>query len=252
MRVALLTVGIIATITAASSAQTSSQPPAGGETPIATTASAEAAKTPPDADAAPVSGQPETRSRTRLQLGVALKSTTTPGIDTANTLEPTFVWRWRGKGSRTDDRWAPSYRLSSFSSQVSSQLGASELPVGDVKVKPLMVGMDYKMPRGKWNWALGMSAGWAMNNVATPGEYNDRVINTAGVTDLWVDVHNSFVWGPRLKGWFERDRRISYMVEAAYLVTRPQLDVRSNGMIKTHRLNADALILKAGIVYGIF
>jgi hypothetical protein len=190
--------------------------------------------------------------RTRLQLGVSLKSTVTPGIDTADSVGPTFIWRWRGKGSRTDDRWAPAYRLSSFSSRVSSQLGSRELPVGDVKLQPLMLGIDYKMPRGKWNWAAGMSAGWSLNNVDTPGAYRDRVINTTGIPDLWVDVHNSFVWGPRLKGWYDVNRRVSFMVESAYLVTRPELDVRANGVITTRRINADAFIVKAGVVYGIF
>jgi hypothetical protein len=42
------------------------------------------------------------------------------------------------------------------------------------------------------------------------------------------------------------------MVESAYLVTRPELDVRANGVTTTRRLNADAFILKAGVVYGIF
>ena len=191
-------------------------------------------------------------SRTRLQLGVALKSTTSPGIDAGNQLGPTFVWRWRGKGSRQDDRWAFAYRLSAFGSQVTTPIGPQAFPVGDVKVRPLMVGVDYKMPRGKWNWAAGVGGGWAINNIDVPGEYVDRIRNSAGVPDLWVDIHNSFVWGPRLKGWYDRDRRISYLVEAAYLVTRPELDIRAHGVTTTRRLNADAFMVKAGIVYGIF
>lgn len=190
--------------------------------------------------------------RTRLQLGVSLKSTTTPGDDTGNALGPTFVWRWRGKFSRADDRWAFSYRLSSFSSQVSSQIGAAALPVGDVKVRPLMIGLDYKMPRGKWQWATGVSVGWAINGVTVPGEYHRGVAERAGADDLWVDVHNSLVWGPRLKGWYDHDRRLSYLVEAGYLVTRPELDVRVHGVTTRRTLNADALILKVGVVYGIF
>jgi hypothetical protein len=255
VRLALLTFGIFSSLATATYGQSTSQPPS-SDAPIATAARAEAAKAAPAEPAAPAdtaaqSPEPGT-SRTRLQLGVSLKQTFTPGIDTGSSLKPTFVWRWRGKGSRTDDRWAPAYRLSSFSSQVSTQMGSNELPVGDVKVRPLMLGLDYKMPRGKWNWAAGMSVGWAMNDVTTPGEYTNRVLNTVGADDLWVDVHNSLVWGPRLKGWFERDRRLSYMVEAAYLVTRPELDVRVNGVTTSRRINADALILKAGIVYGIF
>lgn len=215
---------------------------------MAITSTAVAQPAPADAQDKPA----DRAGRTRLQLGISLKSTTTPGIDTANSLGPTFVWRWRGKFSRSDDRWAFAYRLSSFSSQVSSQLGPRELPVGDVKVRPLMIGIDYKMPRGKWNWAAGMSAGWALNQVETPGEYQRGVAEAVGVQDLWVDVHNSLVWGPRIKGWYDRDRRISYLIEAAYLVTRPALDLRANGVTTTRRLNADALIVKVGVVYGIF
>lgn len=228
MRLALLTLGLCLSVATASEAQS-------------------AAANPP-----PGQAEPGVAPRTRLQLGVSLKGTITPGIDTDNSINPTFVWRWRGKGSRTDDRWSPAYRLSSFSSQVSSQLGSRELPVGDVKIRPLMIGIDYKMPRGNWNWAGGMSAGWALNQVETRWEYRAVATDLAGADDLWVDVHNSFVWGPRLKGWYDVNRRVSFMVESAYLVARPQLDVRANGVMSTRRLNLDALILKAGIVYGIF
>lgn len=227
MRLALLTVGVCLAIGATSSAQS-----------LASSASQEP--------------EPGTSERTRLQLGVSLKGTLTPGTDTNNAVNPTFVWRWRGKGSRLNDRWVPAYRLSSFSSQVSAQLGSRELPVGDVKIRPLMLGVDYKMPRGKWQWAAGLSAGWAINNVETRWEYRARAIDLAGTPDLWVDVHNSLVWGPRLKGWYDVDRRLSFMVESAYLVTRPALDVRANGVLSTRRLNLDAFIVKAGIVYGIF
>jgi hypothetical protein len=242
---ALVSVLILST-SAAAHAQTS-QPPA-----LRTSAAQEASKAAATNDPAKTQEPEPGAKRTRLQLGVSLKSTTTPGIDTTDSLGPTFIWRWRGKGSRTDDRWAPAYRLSSFSSRVSSQIGSQELPVGDVKVRPLMLGLDYKMPRGKWNWSAGMSLGWAMNNVDTPSAYRDRATNSVGAEDLWVDVHNSLVWGPRLKGWYDVNRRLSLMVESAYLVTRPELDVRANGVTTTRRINADAFIMKAGIVYGIF
>jgi hypothetical protein len=131
-------------------------------------------------------------------------------------------------------------------------MGIVELPVGDVKVRPLMLGIDYKMPRGKWNWGHGLYAGWALNDVEVPWEYRAVAAGVASAPDLWVDVHNSFVWGPRLKGWYDVNRRVSFMVESAYLVTRPVLDVRANGVSSSRRLQGDAFIMKAGLVYGIF
>ena len=190
--------------------------------------------------------------RTRLQLGLALDATTMPGEHTSNSIGPSLVWRWRGRFSRQEDRWGLAYRFSSFDSQVSSLVGPQSLPVGDVKLRPLMVGVEYKMPRGRWTWAAGMSAGWAFNSIDTPGDYRARAFSATGSEDLWVDVHNSLVWGPRVKGWYDISRKVSLMVESSYLVTRPTLDVRAAGVSSTRRLNADALVLKAGIVYGIF
>jgi hypothetical protein len=229
------------------------------ETPIATSARTQAAAfelrhvdSARETTTRPAAAQEPGAERTRLQLGVALRGTVTPGIDTSDGLDPTFVWRWRGKGSRIDDRWAPTYRLGSYSSHVSAQLGAREMPVGEIKVKPLMIGLDYKMPRGKWNWAAGMAVGWAMNSIDLPWEDRARATDAVGASDLWADVHNSLVWGPRLKGWYDVDRRLSYIVEAGYLVHRPEIDVRANGRLSTRRLNADAFVIKAGVVYGIF
>jgi hypothetical protein len=250
LRPALLILGGVLAIAPAAAAQSTTTTPTRS---LTAAARAEAEKTPVEREDATAesTAQPEAPRRTRLQLGVSLKQTVSPGSDTDSSLKPTFVWRWRGKGSRTDDRLSPAYRLSSFSSVVHSQIGNQDLEVGHVKVRPLMLGLDYKMPRGKWNWAVGMSAGWAMNNVEVPWQMR-AIAETAGTGDLWVDVHNSLVWGPRLKGWYDLDRRLSFMVESAYLVTRPELDVRANGVTTSRRLNADAFILKAGIVYGIF
>lgn len=175
----------------------------------------------------------------------------TPGIDTSDRLDPTFVWRWRGKGSRIDDRWAPAYRLGSYTSRVSS-LGAREMPVGEIKVKPIMLGLDYKMPRGKWNWAAGMAVGWAMNSIDLHGKTARARPTQWGPAISGPMCTTRSCWGPRLKGWYDVDRRLSYMVEAGYLVHRPEIDVRANGRLSTRRLNADGFVIKAGVVYGIF
>ena len=245
---------LCAVILFGSSAVANAQSAESTGSPIANSARAVAAGTAPEKSSAAATAQEPGSTRTRLQLGVALKSTTGPGGLMGNELGPSFIWRWRSKNAngRQDDRFALAYRLSAFGSQVSSALNAGPVPIGDVKIRPLMVGFDYKMPRGKWEWSAGLAGGWAVNNIDTPGEYIERAATTAGAPDLWVDIHNSFAWGPRLKGWYDHNRRLSYLVEASYLVTRPELDIRAYGVTTTRRLNADALILKVGIAYGIF
>jgi hypothetical protein len=223
---------ILATVLLATSSIASAQTAAGASTPAAQ--------------------NPEAPKRTRLMIGASLRSTSTPGIDTSSSLKPTFIWRWRGKGSRIDDRWAFAYRWSSYSSRVASQFGSQELTVADAKVRPLMIGADYKMPRGKMNWSVGLTAGWAFNKTTIPGEYRQQVFDRAGIDDLSVEMKDSLIWSPRVVGWYDLNRKVSFMVETAYLIARPDLIVHSRGVETRTRLNADALIVKAGFVYGIW
>ena len=152
--------------------------------PIATTARDVAASTAPEKTSAAATAQEPGSTRRRLQLGVALKSTTGPGGLMGNELGPSFIWRWRSKNAnpRQDDRFAFAYRLSAFGSQVSSALNAGPMPIGDVKIRPLMVGFDYKMPRGKWEWSAGLAGGWAVNNIDTPGDGHPACSQDSGRT----------------------------------------------------------------------
>ncbi len=94
MRQALLIVGVLLTFSTASLAQTPSQPEPTATTASADNARARGAEKQPDVAPARQCTSPHQRpSRTRLQLGVSLKSTTTPGVDTNDSIKPTFIWR---------------------------------------------------------------------------------------------------------------------------------------------------------------
>lgn len=256
MQEATVRVSVLAlTFVAYSSTVSWAQSPTDAQ-PVTTSARAEASRA---ARATDRSSSPEATGLqeagekvTRFQVGVSIKTTLTPAAETGSSITPTFLWRWRGTEAADGGRWSPAYGLSSYTSRVTSPMAARELPVGDIQVRPVMVGLDYKVPRGRWRWAAGVSAGWAVNDVKTPAAYQTRITRTMGADDLWVDVHNSFVWGPRVTGWFERDRRVSYLVEGAYMVTRPELDVHVNGVSTTRRIRADAAVFRVGVVYGIY
>ena len=237
VRALLCSVGLILGTSAAAAAQT--------VTPASTAASAPATV----ASAAPAQ-EPEATKRPRLWLGLALKSTSTPGDHTSSPGSVAFLWRWRGRTSRTDDRFAFAYRLGSYSSRMSESLGTQEVGFADARFRPILAGVDYKMPRGKWNWAAGVTAGWSLNQLTTD-PYRGDVASRLGA-DFTADISNSFALSPRVKGWYDLHRRVSLMIEGSYNYTRPELTIRSGGVETTRRLNADALILKAGFVFGVW
>lgn len=202
-------------------------------------------------DGAPASQEPGGKL-TRLMLGLSIKETFAPGKSFSKNLKPTFIWRWRGRERRMDDRLVFAYRLSSFHSPVLANVVGRESEVGTARLRPILAGMDYKMPRGKWTWSPGLAAGWSLNKLTPSATFIDRVATSAGTTDIGTDIHNSFAWGPRLKGWYDVNRRLSWMVESAYIFARPQMTVRTGTIEMRRKLNADAFIMKAGIVYGIW
>lgn len=196
--------------------------------------------------------EPGVTNRTRLMFGIDLKETITPGADTSNKIGLGFMWRWRGRNPRMDDRWKFAYRLGSYSTRVSSPVIGPSLDMGDARFRPLMIGIERKMPRGRWEWGASLTAGWSINKLNTFGSFRDQVANAMGTREVATDIHNSFAISPRFKGWYDFNRRISFMVETYYAYNRPEITIRTGGVDLTRRLNADAIIFKTGIVYGVW
>jgi len=205
----------------------------------------------PTAPASAEAQEPGATNVTRLMLGIDFKETIATGQGTANRFGVGFMWRWRSRTPRTDDRVAFAYRLGSYRTLVSSPVLGQNLEVGDVRLRPLMVGAEYKMPRGKWTWSVGATAGWSINRLDAAGSFRDQVSGATG-SDVVTDIDNSFAWSPRVKGWYDLNRRVSFMIESSYHYSRPMLTIRSAGIDLSRRLNGDALVFKAGVVYGIW
>jgi hypothetical protein len=205
----------------------------------------------PTAPSSAAAQEPGATDRTRLMLGVDFKETVATGEGTANRFGVGFMWRWRSRTPRMDDRLAFAYRFGSYRTLVSSPVLGQTMEVGDVRLRPLMAGAEYKMPRGKWTYSVGLTAGWSINQLDTAASFRDRVIGSTG-TDVVTDIHNSFAWSPRVKAWYDMNRRVSFMAESYYNYSRPRLTIQSGGMDMSRRLNADALVFKAGVVYGIW
>ncbi len=184
-------------------------------------------------------------------IGIDLKQTLMPSEGTTNRFGVGFAWRWRGRTARTDDSFGFAYRFSSYSTAISGQVLGQSMEIGDVRLRPLLVGVEYKMPRGKWTWAVGGTAGLSINRLDTATVFRNRVINATGA-DVVTDIHNSFAVSPRVKGWYDINRRVSFMVESSYNFSRPELTIRTSAGDLSRTLNADAFILRAGLVYGIW
>jgi hypothetical protein len=203
---------------------------------------------PSSADASQEPGE----KRTRLMLGIDLKQTTTLGPGMPNKLGAGFMWRWRSRTANPNDRLAFSYRFGSYSSRISGPLGGGTMEMGPARFRPVMAGAEYKMPRGKWTWSVGATVGLSLNQLDTSQAFQERLAVAAGTPDIATDIHNSFAWSPRFKGWYDYNRRISVVIDTYYAYNRPEISLRRGAVTSRHRINADAWVFKTGIVYGIW
>ena len=217
---------------------------------VAPNASAQDARS-TETSSASAAQEPGDTKLTRLMLGLDFKQTILPSDGTANRFRVGFMWRWRSRTPRTDDRLAFAYRLSSYSSQISGSVLGENMEIGDIRLRQLTAGAEYKMPRGKWTWAVGATAGMSLNELDTATSFRERVISQTNA-DVATDIHNGFAFSPRVKGWYNINRRVAFMVESSYNYARPELTIRTAAGDLSRRLNADALILKAGLVYGVW
>jgi hypothetical protein len=195
--------------------------------------------------------EPGDKKLTRLMLGIDFKQYVMPSDGTANRFAIGLAWRWRSRTPRTDDRLAFAYRLGSYSTQVSGPVLGQHMEIGDIHFRQLLAGVDYKMPRGKWTWSVGATAGIVMNELDTADSFRARLIQQTSA-DVVTDVNNAFAFSPRLQGWYDLNRRVALKVESSYNYARPELTILTAAGDLSRRLNADALIFKAGLVYGVW
>lgn len=197
------------------------------------------------------STEPGASNRTRLMLGINVGETVPLDDSLTSRTGVGFQWRWRSRHPETHDGFALSYRLGAYTAPYKSDVIGQQMAVGDVRLRPITVGADYKMPRGKWTWSVGATAGWSLNKLHTTQAFRERLAGTTHA-DVITDITNNFAWSPRFKGWYDINRRISVLVESSYNYARPRVTIRSGGLDLGRTLNADALIFRTGIVYGIW
>jgi len=210
------------------------------------------AGSPPAESTSPSGQEPGSKKLKRLMLGIDLKETVPLGVGTANRTGIGFMWRWRSRQRRTDDHYKFAYRFGSYSSPISEPMQGQQVAVGDVRIRPLLAGVDYTMSRGKWTWAAGAQAGWAINSLHSPDPVKQRLAAAMGVGGVETHIADTFAFSPRVKGWYEVNRRVSLAVESFYSYARPELTIRTGSSVLTRRLNADALVFKTGVVYGVW
>lgn len=119
------------------------------------------------------------------------------------------------------------------------------VPLGCLKVKPVMAGVGY---------TRGNERVWASLSVVGGLAFNSLCDTTQGPGPIYaLSVGNSVAGRAGVSTWLEVNRRFAVNAFAGYLVTRPRVTtVSPGGGLDAYRVHADAAIVSVGVVYKPF
>ena len=139
-----------------------------------------------------------------------------------------------------------------FDAEVRSDVGGQQVQLGDVRLRPLMVGVSYTRQYAKFALSASVVGGWSFNSMrgsdAAAAAYRDRF----GAPDASFHASNCLAWRPDASLWFELGNHFGAMVSLSYMGVRPTIVTSSRLGRREERVDVGAPMLTFAIAYGVF
>ena len=161
---------------------------------------------------------------------------------------PGLLWRF----GHADTGWGWHWGLNWFSTDIDRPVGGRDAELGELRIRPLMGGYGYTRVIGRTTLTADVLGGYALTNITMAPSTSDVYRDRLGARAVSVDAGNSLVAKPELGIWFDVNKKVGINVNAGYVVTRPNVTVRSTLGEDTRRVRADMFVIQVGAVYSIF
>jgi hypothetical protein len=215
-----------------------------GPGPAAVGPAGEASPRPPDLEQRGRMSTLTTEYERRLPHHLAVGGVFTKPLSKTSTLDglPSIgpVFRLgRGAGLR------PVLTLTRLRADLPEALGTDAF--GELRLLVLGGGLGYAFVFDRWSVSVGGSAAWSFNHIRLepgPAVPVDRAVPVAASSS------------PAAQGgatlWYEASRRVSVGLSGAYLLTRPQATWLQANSFFRRRLDADTVLISAGVAWWLF
>jgi hypothetical protein len=148
--------------------------------------------------------------------------------------------------------WGWDWGLNWYSSDVTSRIGGTKTPLGELHVRPIMAGYGYTYVIKRvaiYGEALG---GYSFASLGLTAAATDAYRDRLGLRATSVDVSNPWVVKPEVGLWIDLTNRFGVNVSARYILARPTITVHTSGPDDVIPFRADTVMWKFGLVYSIF
>jgi hypothetical protein len=139
-----------------------------------------------------------------------------------------------------------------FDTDVQETVPTRTIPLGDLRVRPLMAGYGYTWIRGRAAITADLAGGYSLNSFtldpAALADYSQRL----GATRIDSKATNCFVLKPEVQVWYDVNSRFGLKLEGGYLIARPSVVITSSLGEDDRPVRADTLLVTIGVVFSIF
>lgn len=171
-----------------------------------------------------------------------------PAADASGTKGVGLLWRI----GHSETGWGFKYGFNWFSTDIEAPVGGSPTALGEVKVRPILVGYGYTRVVGPTSISANLLGGPAFTSFTLTRSAPDMYRERLGARSLDVQVGNTFVLKPEVSVWFDVSPKVGVNVSAGYMIARPTLTISNSIGEQARRFRADMVVLKMGAVYKVF
>ena len=184
----------------------------------------------------------------RLQIGLALG----PGIDLVHTTSGRVGTAWVPRLSirfPAREGWSPTVGFGWFDAGVDGDQFGRLQHIGEIQLRPVMVGARYTWVRDAWSYDVAATAGLSFSDFDLDG----AVARTLLVRDPVLAEANTSL-ATKLQGgvWYDVNERVSLRGTLGIFRCEPEVTVTAGGVSRRFKQSANAVQLGASVVYRLF
>lgn len=187
------------------------------------------------------------QSGARFALGGGVAFHAAPDERVSGGPSVSLVYRlWRRDG------WTPAVGFGWFNTTIDGPSSAGDVPLGRLRVRPLMGGVAYSVVRGPWTTTASAVAGVSFNGVRTDDDERRRYQQITGHPLTRVSTSNALAARGQVAVWYDINDRVGVTGSLSYVAVRPDVRIVSDQSSTDVRLRADVVRLQFGAAYRIF
>ena len=156
-------------------------------------------------------------------------------------------WRF----GHSEEGWGLTSGLSWYATDVTRPVAGGPVELGELKIRPFMVGYGYTHIVRRVAVTANVLGGFAFTSFSASSAA-DQAYRTrlgAGVAD--IDASSTFVAKPEVQLWMDLTPKVGLNVSVGYMFARPDVRVTTSLGREVHHIDADMMMIRAGLVYRI-